>query len=135
MVLSYIDMNLPQVYMSSQPWNPSHHPPHIISLGHPSAPAPNILYPVHTFSFLKVCRIFFILGIHENHWNVCFLNTCVKHAKPFWSECISFFSIWKFLPLFLWFYFSLYALGSLILLGKYLDAYLSGYSSKFINFS
>ena len=61
----------------------SHLPPHIISLGHPSAPAPNILYPVHTSSFLKVCRIFFILGIHENHWNVCFLNTCVKHAKPF----------------------------------------------------
>ena len=25
---------------------PSHHPPHIISLGHPSAPAPSILYPV-----------------------------------------------------------------------------------------
>ena len=24
----------------------SHHPPHIISLGHPSAPAPSILYPV-----------------------------------------------------------------------------------------
>ena len=46
LVLPYIDMNPPQVYMSFQPWNPSHHPPHIISLGHPSAPAPSILYPV-----------------------------------------------------------------------------------------
>ena len=26
------------------PEPPSHHPPHIISLGHPSAPAPSILY-------------------------------------------------------------------------------------------
>ena len=46
LVLPYIDMNPPRVYMSSQSWTPSHHPPHIISLGHPSAPAPNILYPV-----------------------------------------------------------------------------------------
>ena len=30
----------------SNPEPPSHHPPHIISLGHPSAPAPSILYPV-----------------------------------------------------------------------------------------
>ena len=28
------------------PEPPSHHPPHIISLGHPSAPTPSILYPV-----------------------------------------------------------------------------------------
>ena len=27
------------------PEPPSHHPPHTISLGHPSAPAPSILYP------------------------------------------------------------------------------------------
>ena len=27
------------------PEPPSHHPPHIISLGHPSAPAPSMLYP------------------------------------------------------------------------------------------
>ena len=46
LVLPYIDMNPPRVYMCSQSWNPSHLPPHIISLGHPSAPAPSILYPV-----------------------------------------------------------------------------------------
>ena len=45
LVLPYIDMNPPWVYMSSQSWTPSHLPPHTISLGHPSAPAPSILYP------------------------------------------------------------------------------------------
>ena len=41
LVLPYVKMNLPWVYMSSQ----SNLPPHTISLGHPSAPAPSILYP------------------------------------------------------------------------------------------
>ena len=45
LVLPYVDMNPPRVYMSSQTCTPSHLPPHIISLGHPRAPAPSILYP------------------------------------------------------------------------------------------
>ena len=45
LVLPYIDMNQPWVYMSYQSWNPSHLPPHIISLDHPRAPAPSMLYP------------------------------------------------------------------------------------------
>ena len=44
LVLPYIDMNPPRVYLSSQSWTPL--PPHIISLDHPCAPAPSILYPV-----------------------------------------------------------------------------------------
>ena len=41
------------------PEPPSHLPPHIISLGHPSAPAPSILYPVSNldwwfFSYMVV---------------------------------------------------------------------------------
>ena len=45
LVLPYIDMNPPRVYMSSQTWTTPHLPPHIMSLGHPRAPAPSILYP------------------------------------------------------------------------------------------
>ena len=44
MVLPYIDMNPAQVYMCSPSWTPSHLPPHTIPLGHPSVPAPSILY-------------------------------------------------------------------------------------------
>ena len=47
LVLPYIDMNPPQLYMSSQTWTPSYLPPHIISLDHPCAPAPSILYLEH----------------------------------------------------------------------------------------
>ena len=43
MVLPYIDMNSPQVYMCSPSWTPFHFPPHPIPLGHPSAPAPSTL--------------------------------------------------------------------------------------------
>ena len=42
MVLPYINMNLPRVYMCSPSWTPF--PPHPIPLGHPSAPALSILY-------------------------------------------------------------------------------------------
>ena len=38
-------MNPPWVYTCSPSWPPSHVPPHTIRLGHPSAPAPSILYP------------------------------------------------------------------------------------------
>ena len=37
-------MNPPRVYTSSQPESPFHLPRHIISLDHPHAPAPSILY-------------------------------------------------------------------------------------------
>ena len=44
-VLPYIDMNPPRVYMRSQTWTPLPPPSHNISLGHPRAPAPSMLYP------------------------------------------------------------------------------------------
>ena len=44
-VLPCIDTNQPWVYMSSQTWTPLPPPTHIISLDHPHAPAPSILYP------------------------------------------------------------------------------------------
>ena len=37
--LPYIHMNQSQVYMCPHPERPSHHPPHPIPQGHPSAPA------------------------------------------------------------------------------------------------
>ena len=40
----FYHMILPQVYMCSPSWTPSHLPPHPIPLGHLSAPAPSILY-------------------------------------------------------------------------------------------
>ena len=46
LVLPYIDMNPPRVYMRSQTWTPHHLPPHNVSLGHHRAPAPSMLYPV-----------------------------------------------------------------------------------------
>ena len=45
LVLPYINMNLPRVYTCSRSWTPLPSPPCTISLGHPSAPAPSILYP------------------------------------------------------------------------------------------
>ena len=45
LVLPYINMNPPRVYMRSQHEPPSHLPPHNIPLGHPHAPAPSMLYP------------------------------------------------------------------------------------------
>ena len=46
LVLPYIDMNPPRVYMRSQTLTPSHLPPHNISLGHHCSPAPSVLHPV-----------------------------------------------------------------------------------------
>ena len=44
MVLPYIDMSPPQMYMCSPSWTPLPPPSHPIPLGHPSAPAPSTLY-------------------------------------------------------------------------------------------
>ena len=43
LVLPYINMNPPQVYMCPHPEPPSLFPPHPISQGHPSAPAQSTL--------------------------------------------------------------------------------------------
>ena len=65
LVSPYINMNPPQVYMSSQSWTPLHLPPHIISLGHPSAPAPSILYPVSNIDWWFVS--YMILYMFQCH--------------------------------------------------------------------
>ena len=45
LVLPYIDMNPPRCTCIPKRETPSHLPPHNISLGHPHAPAPSMLYP------------------------------------------------------------------------------------------
>ena len=57
LVFPYINMNPPQVYTCSQSWTPSHLPPHTISLSHPCAPAPNILYPASNLDWWFVSYI------------------------------------------------------------------------------
>ena len=65
LVLPYIDMNPPQVYMSSQSSPPSHRPPHIISLDHPCAPAPSILYPASNIDWRLSYMIVYIFQCHS----------------------------------------------------------------------
>ena len=50
------------------PEPPSQHPSHIISLGHPSAPAPSILYPVSCI---------------ETRLAICFLHDSIHVSMPF----------------------------------------------------
>ena len=58
MVLPYINMNLPWVYTCFPSWtSPSHLPPHTIPLGHPSAPAPSILYPASNLDWRLVSHM------------------------------------------------------------------------------
>ena len=57
LVLPYINMNPPRVYTVPNSEPLSHHPPHIISLGHPSAPAPSILYPVSNLAWQFVSHM------------------------------------------------------------------------------
>ena len=41
----FLNFKIFNSYMRSQTWTPSHLPPHNISVGHPHAPAPSMLYP------------------------------------------------------------------------------------------
>ena len=66
LVLPYINMNPPWVYTCSQSWTPSYLPPHTISLGHPSAPAPSILYPALNLDWRFVsCMILYMFQCHS----------------------------------------------------------------------
>ena len=65
LVLPYINMNPPRVYMLSHPEPPSHLPSHTIPLSHPSAPAPSFLYPVSNLDWRFVS--YMILYMFECH--------------------------------------------------------------------
>ena len=61
----YINMNPPRVYMCSPSWTHSHLPPCTIPLGHPSAPAPSILYPVSNLDWWFI--FYMILYMFQCH--------------------------------------------------------------------
>ena len=63
MVLPYIKMNPPQVYMCSPSW--THLPPHTIPLGLPSAPAPSIQYRASNLDWQLVS--YMVLYIFQCH--------------------------------------------------------------------
>ena len=65
LVLPYNNMNPPRVYMCSHPEPPSYLPPHTIPLGHPSAPAPSILYPASNLGWRFVS--YMILYMFQCH--------------------------------------------------------------------
>ena len=64
LVFPYINMNLPQVYMCSPSW--THLPPYTIPLGHPSAPAPSILYHASNLDWRFISQmIFYMFQCHS----------------------------------------------------------------------
>ena len=69
-------MNPPWVYMSSNPEPPSHLLPHTISLGHPSAPAPSILYPASNLDwpFVSYMMLYKDATKKENYRPISLMN-------------------------------------------------------------
>ena len=65
LVLPYINMNPPCTRVP-HPEPPSYHPPHTIPLGHPSAPAPSILYPASNLDWRFIS--YMILYMFQCHF-------------------------------------------------------------------
>ena len=66
LVLPYINMYLPRLYTCSQSWTPFPPPSPYILLGHPSAPAPSILYPASNLDWPFIS--YMILYIFQCHF-------------------------------------------------------------------
>ena len=65
LVLPYLNMNQPQVYICSPYESPSLLPPHTVPLGHLSAPAPSIQYPVSNLDWRFISHM--ILYMFQCH--------------------------------------------------------------------
>ena len=100
LVLPYINMNLPRVYLSSHSWTPLPPPPHTISLGHPSAPAPSILYPASNLDWQFISyMILYMFQCHSPkssrplplpHLSVQFTQSCPTLCDPIDSSRLVF---------------------------------------------
>ena len=93
-----------------------------LTVRQPKKSVHKMLRPLDQMHLVRIRRMAFsfILGSHKNPQNALFLNICIKHMmSPFnVNTCLS-SAYGNFLPFFLWFYFFLHALYSLVLLGKY----------------
>ena len=87
LVVPHINMNLPRVYMCSHPEPPSHLPSHTIPLGHPSAPAPRILYRTWTGDSFLILYYTCFHAIPPNHPTLS-LSHRVQKTVPY--ICVSF---------------------------------------------
>ena len=73
LVLPYIVLILPLVYIYSPSWSPL--PPHPIPLGHPSVPAPSILYHASKLDWRLVSHMI----IYMFQWHSPISTTFQKH--------------------------------------------------------
>ena len=87
MVLSYIDMSQPWVYMCSPSWTPSF-PPNPIPLGHPSAPALRTLSHALNLDWQSVSHMvihmfqcYYLKSSHPHLFNRRVLSTYYKQSS------------------------------------------------------
>ena len=91
LVLPYIDMNPPRVYISSQSCTPSQLPPHIISLDHPCAPTPSILYLVSNIDWRFVSyMIVYMFQCHFPNHPILSSPSPSQSKSAFLYICVSF---------------------------------------------
>ena len=88
MVLPYINMHPPQVYMCSHPEPPSHLSPHTIPLVHSSAPAPSFLYPASNLDWRFIS--YMILYMFQCHSPKSSPHLSHRVQKTVLYICVSF---------------------------------------------
>ena len=81
MVLPYIDMNPPWVYMCSPSWSPFPLPPHPIPLGHPSAPASSTLYQASNLEWWFISHV--IIYMFQCHSPI---SSCQNPGQHWWQK-------------------------------------------------